>query len=132
MILQILWPTQERKIGHTWEMEFQPLGILLVGRNKGSISGFDCYIPGVFGKDFVGGLTDNVIQQLLESVGLLGVDFGMSKLGQTISRFLWVLHKEPRYKFAEFSKHHRWCFQLYLCSRQYRIVGDCAMQQLVS
>jgi len=88
VILQTQWPVQKRETGHIWEIEFQPLGLFPAGRNKGSIGGVDCYILGVSREDFVGGLTDNMLQQLLESVGLLGVDFGRSKLGQIISRFL--------------------------------------------
>jgi len=57
-----------------WETKFQPLGLFLVGRNKGSISGVDFYISAVFREDFSSGLRDSVLQQLLESVGLLGVD----------------------------------------------------------
>jgi len=35
-----------------WEMDFQPLGLLLAERNKGSIGGVDCYISGVSRDDF--------------------------------------------------------------------------------
>jgi len=49
MILQTLWLVQKSETGHTWEIEFQPLGLFLTGRNKGSIGGVDCYISGVSG-----------------------------------------------------------------------------------
>lgn len=48
----------------------------------------------------------------------LAVDFGSSKLGQTISGFLWVLVRELGIKFAEFSKHQRWSFLQSLSNQQ--------------
>lgn len=101
---------QKRETGHTWEIEFQPLGILLSRRNKGSIGGVDFSISRVFGEDFSSGMIDNVLQRLLESVWILGVNFGSSKPGQTISRFFLVFEKDLINNFAEFSKHHGWGF----------------------
>jgi len=54
----------EEQTGHMWEIEFQPLGLLLARKNKGSIGGVDCYISRVSGGDFAGVLAGSVLQQI--------------------------------------------------------------------
>ena len=34
MILQTLWLAQKRETGHMWEIDFNPLGLLLAERNR--------------------------------------------------------------------------------------------------
>lgn len=92
-------------------VETQLLELFLAERNKGSVGGGACYFSRVFEEDFAGVFTVNVLQQFWRAYGLLGVDFGRSKPGQTISGFLWVLLEKPRNNFTEFFEHQRWCFQ---------------------
>lgn len=51
---------------HTREVETQSLRLILVRRDKESISGGDCYLSGVFEEDFSRVLADNVLQQFGE------------------------------------------------------------------
>ena len=44
-------PAQKAEIGHTWEVETQRLRLILVGKDKGSISGGNYYLFGAFGVD---------------------------------------------------------------------------------
>jgi len=86
-----MWPVQKRETGHMWEIEFQPLGLFVFGRNKGIISGVYCYILGVYGNDFAGVLAGNVLQHIWRVKGLLGVNLegqNQAKPFMGFSRFL--------------------------------------------
>jgi len=48
----------------TWEVETQPLRLILFERDKESIGGGDCYFSEVLEEDFAGVLADSVLQQL--------------------------------------------------------------------
>ena len=54
----------------------------------------------------------------------LGVDFGRSKLGQTIYGFLWVLVKGLGAEFVAFFKQRKWSFLQFLSSQQCSFLGS--------
>ena len=58
----------------------------LARRNKDNICGVDCSLFGMFLGRFVGVLTVNIFQQLVEGVWPLGVHFRRLELDQTFSK----------------------------------------------